>query len=71
MIEIIVSFFVFLIVVLGMSIGVCYGRQALQGSCGGLNKISGIESDCNGQCGKPCSRKKLSDNTQANEKLGR
>jgi len=58
MLEIIISFFVFIIVVLIMNIGVKFGRQALQGSCGGLNKTNGIESDCHGQCRRPCSRKK-------------
>jgi len=58
MVEIILSFLVFLIVMLGMSIGVCYGRRALQGSCGGLNKIPGIESDCDGQCHQPCPKRK-------------
>ncbi len=60
MIEIILSFLVFIIVVLSMSIGVFYGRRALRGSCGGLNKISGIDSDCGGQCRRPCARRKNS-----------
>ncbi len=57
MIEIILSFFIFIIIVLAMSIGVRFGRNALQGSCGGLTKIPGIESDCNGQCKRPCAKK--------------
>jgi hypothetical protein len=58
MIEIILSFFILLIVVLIMSIGILYGRRGLQGSCGGLNKIPGIKSDCNGQCHRVCRNKK-------------
>lgn len=57
MIEIVLSFFVFIIVVLAMSIGIRFGRPSLQGSCGGLNQIPGIESDCNGQCQRSCPRK--------------
>ncbi|VAW66209.1 hypothetical protein MNBD_GAMMA09-3454 [hydrothermal vent metagenome] len=57
MLEIILSFVVFVVVVLGMSIGIKFGRNTLQGSCGGLNQIPGIESDCNGQCKRPCAKK--------------
>ncbi len=58
MIEIILSFFILLLVVLVMSIGVYFGRRGLQGSCGGLNRISGIKSDCDGQCRQACPNKK-------------
>ena len=64
MLEIILSFLVFLIVVLAMSIGISFGRQALQGSCGGLNKIPGIKSDCNGLCRSACPNRKKQVNTK-------
>ncbi|MFV2061580.1 MAG: (Na+)-NQR maturation NqrM [Gammaproteobacteria bacterium] len=59
MLELILSFLVILIVILGMSIGISFGRKSLSGSCGGLNQIPGIEPDCAGNCQRPCSKKKL------------
>jgi hypothetical protein len=35
--TVMVSFFVMLLVIAGMSIGVLNGRKAISGSCGGLN----------------------------------
>ncbi|MCG6971241.1 MAG: (Na+)-NQR maturation NqrM [Gammaproteobacteria bacterium] len=40
-----------------MSIGVLLGRRSIQGSCGGLNQIPGLESACSG-CDKPCKNRK-------------
>jgi len=58
MIEILISMLVFLLVTLGMSIGVLRGRRHIEGSCGGLNKIPGIESDCGGVCRRPCKKRR-------------
>jgi len=58
MIEILISIVVFLLVILGMSIGVLRGRGHIEGSCGGLNKIPGIESDCGGTCRRPCEKRR-------------
>lgn len=58
MIEILFSILVFLLVILGMSIGVLRGRRHIEGSCGGLNKIPGIESDCGGACRRSCKKRR-------------
>jgi len=49
--EFIISFFVFLLVVLMMAIGVIFARKKLKGSCGGLASI-GIEKSCD--CEEVC-----------------
>ncbi|MBF7731327.1 (Na+)-NQR maturation NqrM [Pseudomonas sp. N040] len=38
-------FLIMLLVVLGMSIGVIFGRQPIAGSCGGIANL-GIEKEC-------------------------
>lgn len=53
-----IAFLVFALVIAGMSIGVLAGRGRIQGSCGGLNQIPGIESDCGGACRRPCARRR-------------
>lgn len=58
MIEWLLSMLVFLLVVVGMAIGVLWGRRAISGSCGGLNHIPGVESDCGGSCRRPCRNRK-------------
>jgi uncharacterized protein len=49
--EWIITFFVFLFVMLFMAVGVLLGRKRIQGSCGGiaslgLEKNCGCESEC-------------------------
>ena len=51
------AFAVFGLMVLLMSIGVLFGRRAIQGSCGGINNIPGLKSDCAGNCSRPCPNK--------------
>lgn len=63
MIELLFSLLVFLLVILGMSIGVLRGRRHIEGSCGGLNNIPGIESDCGGACRRPCKKRRERENT--------
>lgn len=58
MIEILLSFLIFLLVVLGMSLGLFRGGRSIEGSCGGLNNIPGIESDCGGACRRPCKKRR-------------
>jgi hypothetical protein len=43
--EFVISFAVFLVVVLIMAIGVILGNKRIQGSCGGLANV-GIEKSC-------------------------
>jgi hypothetical protein len=56
-----VTFSIILIAVLGMAIGVIFGRPAIKGSCGGLNQI-GLAGSCSGACSSEerelCARKK-------------
>lgn len=60
MIEWLFTLLIFLLVMAGMAIGVLRGRSAISGSCGGLNQIPGVESDCGGTCRKPCARRRES-----------
>lgn len=50
-----ITFAVFLLVVLGMSIGYIVKRRSISGSCGGLGSI-GIEKECD--CPEPCDNRK-------------
>lgn len=54
MLELVLSFLVFGLAAAGLGIGVLRGRRAIQGSCGGLNRTPGIESDCGGACRRRC-----------------
>ncbi|MCP5420915.1 MAG: (Na+)-NQR maturation NqrM [Gammaproteobacteria bacterium] len=44
------TLFLFLTAFIGMAIGVLFKRAPIQGSCGGLNKIKGIECVCSEPC---------------------
>ncbi len=46
-----ISFFVMVIALLGMGIGLLFGRQGIKGSCGGLNQVE----EC-GICTERCER---------------
>ena len=46
----IVTFAIMLMVVTAMSVGVMAKREPIKGSCGGLNKLEGIECACKGTC---------------------
>ena len=50
MMTLLMAFLIFALVVLLMSLGVILSGRRLQGSCGGLSNIPGIESDCSGAC---------------------
>ncbi len=55
--TILIAFLVFALAVLLMSLGVILTGRRIQGSCGGLGNIPGVQSDCGGLCrargGKP------------------
>ena len=62
--EVIVALIVFPIVIIGMAIGFIIHRKPLQGSCGGLNNLTGADScevcgaKAEGRCdGNPKDRK--------------
>ena len=59
MAEILLSIPLFMLAFAGLALGVLWGRRGITGSCGGLNRIPGVESDCAGACraGRPCPRR--------------
>ena len=42
------------LVILGMAVGVLFGRKPIAGSCGGLGAMG---QDCEFGCKKPCSKR--------------
>lgn len=50
------TFVIFSLVALGMSLGVILNNRELKGSCGGLGNIPGVSNDCS--CSNPCEKKK-------------
>lgn len=63
MIEALIIFVVFALVMLGMSIGVICGRKPISGSCGGLGAV-GVERACG--CKDVCKNEAL-EQTQDNK----
>lgn len=53
----IATFLVMLLAVAAMAVGVMLGGRRIQGSCGGLSTIDGLENAC-GACSKPCARRR-------------
>ena len=49
-----ITFIIMALAVLGMAVGVLWGRSPIKGSCGGLNTINGIECACS----QPCEKKR-------------
>jgi hypothetical protein len=58
MAEILLSIVIFALVAVALGLGVLRGRGAIEGSCGGLNRIPGVESDCGGACRRPCKKRR-------------
>lgn len=50
MITFVIAFALFALALLGLGVGLLFKRGPVQGSCGGLARIPGVSSDCNGQC---------------------
>jgi hypothetical protein len=65
MAEILFSIVIFALVAVALGIGVLRGRHPVEGSCGGLNRIPGVESDCGGTCRRPCNKKRRADRANA------
>ena len=40
------SFVVIALAVIGMAIGVLFGRRSIKGSCGGLSSVEGLDAEC-------------------------
>ncbi len=45
----IITFFVLILAVAAMAVGIIAGRPAIKGSCGGLNQV-GLGGSCSGAC---------------------
>jgi hypothetical protein len=58
MTDILFSIVIFALVAVALGLGVLRGRGAIEGSCGGLNRIPGVESDCGGSCRRPCNKRR-------------
>jgi hypothetical protein len=58
MIETLFSIVIFALAAAALGLGVLRGRRAIQGSCGGLNRIPGVESECGGACRRPCRKRR-------------
>ncbi|NGX16630.1 (Na+)-NQR maturation NqrM [Wenzhouxiangella sp. XN24] len=54
----VLSFLIFATAIGAMAIGVMCGRPRIEGSCGGLNRVAGVDSDCGGACRRPCARRR-------------
>lgn len=53
MAELLFALILFPLAFAGLALGVLAGRRGITGSCGGLNRIPGVESDCGGACRAP------------------
>ncbi|RBP48337.1 (Na+)-NQR maturation NqrM [Arenicella xantha] len=53
-----VSFLVFVLVMIGMAIGVIVSNREIKGSCGGLNDIDGLKGACDICEGKKVCRRR-------------
>jgi hypothetical protein len=65
--ELLASLLIIALAIAGLALGLLCGRRPVQGSCGGLNNIPGISSDCGNACrkGKPCPRRQRDGNQQS------
>lgn len=55
-----ITFSVFVLVMICMAVGVIVNNRAIKGSCGGLNDIDGLKGACDICEGKKaCSRRKI------------
>jgi hypothetical protein len=64
MTTLLITFGVFLIVILLMAIGAILNKKTIQGSCGGLNNV-GVDRVCN--CEDVCDEHKLYQISEPNE----
>ncbi len=59
-----VTFFIMMLAVAGMAVGVMFGMSPIAGSCGGLNAVNG-SGECQ-SCSRPCKSREKADRQQAN-----
>ena len=65
MLVYLIAFIVIALAVLGLALGVVLSDRRLKGSCGGLNKIQGLEGSCG--CEKPCEKRLQRESLQREE----
>jgi hypothetical protein len=58
MTTVLLSFVLFALAMLGLASGLFLSGRRIQGSCGGLNQLAGVGSDCGGACRKPCAARR-------------
>jgi len=61
------AFAIFLVAVSGLGLGLVLSGRRIEGSCGGLNRIPGVESDCGGACRRPCEKRRRAREKAAGE----
>jgi hypothetical protein len=67
-----ITFSVFLLVMISMAVGVIVNNRAIKGSCGGLNDIDGLKGACDICEGKKvCSRRKILERQMQRQALTR
>ena len=54
----VITFFVLLLVVAAMAVGVIFSNRKIKVSCGGLNNVDGMEGECLLCSNKTCDKKK-------------
>ena len=53
-----ITFFVLLLAILAMSVGVMFSGRAIKGSCGGIANVPGMEDyNKNCSCSNPCEKR--------------
>jgi len=63
--ELLASILVFALALAGLGLGLLCGRHGIRGSCGGLNTIPGVASDCGGACRRPCRKRRKAASPQS------
>ncbi len=58
MTTVLLSFILFALAMLGLASGLILSGRRIQGSCGGLNRVAGVASDCGGACRNPCAARR-------------
>jgi hypothetical protein len=59
----IAAFIVIVLAVTGLALGVLLSDRRLKGSCGGLNKIQGLEGSCS--CDNPCEKRRAREKAES------
>ena len=63
----VLTFILFSLAVTGLATGLMLSGRRIEGSCGGLNQVQGVESDCGGACRRPCARRRAAEARRARD----